>query len=117
MDVRESSNLPAEEVKVEKIKDGEKIETNKKASLNEDTKIECAVCFLPYTENIRCPISLTCGHTFCRLCVDQLTSNNYQQQRVKCPTCRANSPKAEKNLDLTELLKQTGNLDDEKDLR
>ena len=45
-----------------------------------DKILECAICLRLVAE----PITIPCGHTFCRCCLVK----SLQQQR-KCPTCRA----------------------------
>ncbi len=43
--------------------------------------IECTVCL----DVMRTPKTLVCGHTFCGVCVDRLTSAG---RAVRCPVCR-----------------------------
>lgn len=49
-------------------------------------QIECGVCLLPYSW----PVSLDCGHSFCRVCVTdwELTQRDLGTM-LTCPTCRA----------------------------
>jgi hypothetical protein len=42
--------------------------------------MECSVCFEIYCN----AHILRCGHTFCKVCIDQVSVNN----RIVCPTCR-----------------------------
>jgi len=57
--------------------------------------LECGVCFESFT-NVRIPIVLNCGHTFCDVCVRQLCQTAEEMANktkkkvcVQCPTCRA----------------------------
>jgi hypothetical protein len=34
--------------------------------------LECEICFFEYNETLRRPLSLPCGHTFCKSCVQSL---------------------------------------------
>eukprot|EP00903_Cladosiphon_okamuranus_P020079 g18443.t1 len=43
--------------------------------------LECAVCLSLVVQ----PVSLSCGHTFCRLCL----VNTLRRNKKQCPTCRA----------------------------
>ncbi|CAM9955345.1 unnamed protein product [Ectocarpus sp. 6 AP-2014] len=43
--------------------------------------LECAVCLSLVCE----PVSLSCGHSFCRVCL----VNTLRRNKKKCPTCRA----------------------------
>ena len=43
--------------------------------------LDCPVCLCMYCE----PISLGCGHTFCRVCL----VSSLRQVKKKCPACRA----------------------------
>ena len=55
--------------------------------------MECGICFEIYgTEGPRVPVSLTCGHTYCRKCLKDCkqTSQGHGERRdfLKCPKCR-----------------------------
>ena len=43
--------------------------------------LQCPICICLYCE----PISLSCGHTFCRPCL----ASSLSKTKKKCPTCRA----------------------------
>src|SRR5574343_364223 len=48
--------------------------------------MECQICFEPF--DIKCftpKILTTCGHSFCKICLKQLTANKVS---IKCPVCR-----------------------------
>lgn len=51
--------------------------------LNMAAPLECSLCTNPFDfETEHRPMSLVCGHTYCRLCVSRLHSKT-------CPDCRA----------------------------
>ncbi|XP_068062334.1 probable E3 ubiquitin-protein ligase MID2 isoform X1 [Anomalospiza imberbis] len=47
-----------------------------------EAELTCPICLELYQE----PMSLSCGHNFCRRCIDEVL---YSQCRRTCPTCRA----------------------------
>ncbi len=48
---------------------------------------ECPVCFHLLTGE-RSPLSLPCGHTLCKVCVEQLTAQGAAVDTFPCPLCR-----------------------------
>jgi hypothetical protein len=54
--------------------------------------MECGVCFSPYSSAHK-PLFLRCGHTFCSVCIDDLTLRD----RANCPNC-ARSFKGEEHI-------------------
>lgn len=46
--------------------------------------MECPLCFDIYTEQLKRPRNMECGHTFCEQCLQRLYSSGMNQ----CPTCR-----------------------------
>ena len=48
--------------------------------------LNCNVCSTSYNEDQK-PAILTCGHTFCKNCIDLILKNNSRERR-NCPTCR-----------------------------
>ncbi|CAG9331677.1 unnamed protein product [Blepharisma stoltei] len=54
-----------------------------------ETLTTCPVCYSRYTHNDHLPLILSCGHTFCKICVSQIS---------KCPLCRKTSTSAATNL-------------------
>ncbi|XP_075034913.1 RING finger protein 112-like [Mixophyes fleayi] len=56
------------------------------SKLEED--ITCSVCLQELTE----PVSITCGHTFCRACITSYWATT-QPQGYRCPECRKICPK------------------------
>ena len=63
--------------------------------------LECPICLALYCE----PISLSCGHNFCRSCL----VNSLKRNKKKCPSCRAvcnlNGEDASENVSLREIVK------------
>lgn len=47
--------------------------------------MDCLLCSEPFDLNVRLPMVLTCQHTFCAQCMENLT----EWGRHQCPTCRA----------------------------
>uniref|UniRef100_A0A7E4UZP3 RING-type domain-containing protein n=1 Tax=Panagrellus redivivus TaxID=6233 RepID=A0A7E4UZP3_PANRE len=45
---------------------------------------ECCICYYTYNSSNRAPLSLPCGHTFCKQCTKQMKSI----LSIKCATCR-----------------------------
>jgi hypothetical protein len=50
----------------------------------------CSICFEQYDCIRHLPSILhSCGHTFCKSCIDQIIQTDYSHQRISnCPTCR-----------------------------
>ncbi|KRX01567.1 hypothetical protein PPERSA_01470 [Pseudocohnilembus persalinus] len=47
--------------------------------------IECPMCYDHYDEEQKIPRNLTCGHTYCEYCLEQI----YElKRRIECPSCR-----------------------------
>ncbi|RXG72449.1 RING-H2 finger protein ATL7 [Armadillidium vulgare] len=51
-------------------------------------QIICGICFEGYESEEKIPMSMKCGHTYCKLCIDELLSTN-----PECPSCRENISK------------------------
>ncbi|KAI8520796.1 hypothetical protein Bbelb_005500 [Branchiostoma belcheri] len=49
-----------------------------------DDFLQCKICLEPY----RRPKVLSCLHTFCQECLEQLHKRQGELQRLECPTCR-----------------------------
>ncbi|KAM4035356.1 E3 ubiquitin/ISG15 ligase TRIM25-like [Anomaloglossus baeobatrachus] len=52
------------------------------AGLRQD--LECSVCLSLYTD----PVTLRCGHNFCRECIDQVLKTQDESGVYTCPECR-----------------------------
>ena len=48
--------------------------------------LNCNVCSMSYNEDQK-PVVLTCGHTFCKNCIDNIFKNHSKERR-NCPTCK-----------------------------
>ncbi|XP_056373811.1 E3 ubiquitin/ISG15 ligase TRIM25-like [Hyla sarda] len=47
-------------------------------------KLECSICLNFYTD----PVTLRCGHNFCRVCIDQVLNTQDGYGVYSCPECR-----------------------------
>ncbi|KAG9490986.1 hypothetical protein GDO78_006368 [Eleutherodactylus coqui] len=62
-------------------------------------ELECSVCLSLYTD----PVTLKCGHNFCRGCIDQVLNTQKGSRVYSCPECRAKfqkRPQLKKNITL-----------------
>ncbi|XP_073506352.1 E3 ubiquitin/ISG15 ligase TRIM25-like [Phyllobates terribilis] len=48
-------------------------------------ELECSICLTLYTD----PVTLRCGHNFCRVCIDEVLSAQDGPEVYSCPECRA----------------------------
>ncbi|CAN2391806.1 RING [Pristimantis euphronides] len=48
-------------------------------------ELECSICLSLYTD----PVTLRCGHNFCRVCIDQVLNTHDGSGVYSCPECRA----------------------------
>ena len=46
--------------------------------------LKCKICKLKYNNDIKEPLILKCGHTFCRTCL------SYKSEDTSCPLCGLN---------------------------
>ncbi|KAG8538835.1 hypothetical protein GDO81_021995 [Engystomops pustulosus] len=49
-----------------------------------DVKVLCYICVNPSTD----PVTLRCGHNFCRVCIDQVLNTQDESGVYSCPECR-----------------------------
>jgi hypothetical protein len=62
--------------------------------------MECKICFEKYDQQLRKPVSINCGHSFCKTCLSSLkVSNSYA-----CPTCRQSITNEQPNYTVLDLL-------------
>ncbi|XP_069619161.1 E3 ubiquitin/ISG15 ligase TRIM25-like [Ranitomeya imitator] len=47
-------------------------------------ELECSICLSLYTD----PVTLRCGHNFCRDCIDQVLNTRDESGDYSCPECR-----------------------------
>ncbi|XP_047316701.1 E3 ubiquitin-protein ligase KEG-like [Impatiens glandulifera] len=64
---------------------------NNNSRRREKTKMKialsCSICQTNYDESQRVPLTLQCGHSFCKLCLSRLFSST-PSTAVSCPGCR-----------------------------
>ncbi|XP_040203157.1 E3 ubiquitin/ISG15 ligase TRIM25-like [Rana temporaria] len=58
------------------------------ASADLRAELECSVCLNIYTD----PVTLTCGHNFCRVCIDRVLDTQGGSGGYSCPECREKFP-------------------------
>ncbi|XP_075132507.1 E3 ubiquitin/ISG15 ligase TRIM25-like [Leptodactylus fuscus] len=66
-------------------------------------ELECSVCLSTYTD----PVTLRCGHNFCRVCIDQVLNTQDESGVYSCPECRAEfleRPGLQKNITLCKVV-------------
>jgi len=54
--------------------------------------LSCTVCCEKFNEEQHCPRLLSCGHTFCTGCLEQLFPRSASGSVVICPSCRREMP-------------------------
>ncbi|XP_056392477.1 E3 ubiquitin/ISG15 ligase TRIM25-like isoform X2 [Hyla sarda] len=77
-------------------------------------ELTCSICLSVYTE----PVSLRCGHNFCRSCIVQVLDTGDGSGGYSCPDCRAEYPERpalEKNRKLGNIAKHFTSTDPEQD--
>ena len=63
--------------------------------------IRCPLCSQGYGEaGGHRPFMIPCGHTFCEICIKNLTQVNQMGAYIKCPECPKNPPHEIKQLAL-----------------
>ncbi|XP_056373614.1 E3 ubiquitin/ISG15 ligase TRIM25-like [Hyla sarda] len=55
------------------------------ASVAQRNELLCSICLNIYTD----PVTLRCGHNFCRVCIDQVPNVQEESGVYSCPECRA----------------------------
>ncbi|XP_075204106.1 E3 ubiquitin/ISG15 ligase TRIM25-like [Anomaloglossus baeobatrachus] len=55
------------------------------ASVDLRDELSCSICLSIYTD----PVTLSCGHNFCRGCIDDVLGRQEQAGGYSCPQCRA----------------------------
>ncbi|XP_077334404.1 E3 ubiquitin/ISG15 ligase TRIM25-like [Lithobates pipiens] len=67
-------------------------------------ELKCSICLSIYTD----PVTLTCGHNFCRVCINLALDEQGWSGGYSCPQCRANfkkCPDLQKNTSLANIVK------------
>ncbi|KAM3926893.1 LOW QUALITY PROTEIN: E3 ubiquitin/ISG15 ligase TRIM25-like [Leptodactylus fuscus] len=72
-----------ETIYCEDIADQLRVSTMASADLGDE--LLCSICLSIYTD----PITLRCGHNFCRVCIDQHLNTQDESGVYSCPECRA----------------------------
>ncbi|XP_018422004.1 PREDICTED: E3 ubiquitin-protein ligase TRIM39-like [Nanorana parkeri] len=54
------------------------------ASADLRDELSCSICLSIYTD----PVTLTCGHNFCRVCIDRVLETQDDSGLYTCPECR-----------------------------
>ncbi|GCB65617.1 hypothetical protein scyTo_0011896 [Scyliorhinus torazame] len=68
-------------------------------------ELNCSICWNIYTE----PVSLSCGHNFCRSCIEKNWDKKDTGPGYSCPECRAEyaqKPVLHKNLKLSNIIER-----------
>ncbi|XP_040291705.1 E3 ubiquitin/ISG15 ligase TRIM25-like [Bufo bufo] len=66
-------------------------------------ELECSICLNLYTN----PVTLRCGHNFCRVCIDQVLNTQEESGVYFCPECRAEfreRPALQRNITLCNIV-------------
>ncbi|XP_056373613.1 E3 ubiquitin/ISG15 ligase TRIM25-like [Hyla sarda] len=74
------------------------------ASADLRNELLCSICLSTFTE----PVTLRCGHSFCRVCIDQVLNTQEESGVYSCPECRTKSrhrPAPRKNITLCNVVK------------
>ncbi|XP_063799989.1 E3 ubiquitin/ISG15 ligase TRIM25-like [Pseudophryne corroboree] len=69
------------------------------ASADLRQELDCSICLSIYTD----PVTLRCGHNFCRVCIDRVLDAQEDTGVYSCPDCRAESqerPALQRNITL-----------------
>ncbi|XP_077324877.1 E3 ubiquitin-protein ligase TRIM39-like [Lithobates pipiens] len=66
-------------------------------------ELECSICLNIYTN----PVNLTCGHNFCRVCIDRVLDTQEGSGGYSCPECRQefqDRPALQRNITLRNIV-------------
>ncbi|XP_040197611.1 E3 ubiquitin/ISG15 ligase TRIM25-like [Rana temporaria] len=66
-------------------------------------ELECSVCLNVYTD----PVTLRCGHNFCRVCIDRVLDTQVRSGGYSCPECRQefyDRPALQRNITLCNIV-------------
>ncbi|KAM5157474.1 uncharacterized protein ACMZJ9_008787 [Mantella aurantiaca] len=73
------------------------------ASADLRAELECSVCLNIYTD----PVTLKCGHNFCRVCIDRVLGTQGGSGGYSCPECRQkfqDRPTLQRNITLCNIV-------------
>ncbi|XP_056373628.1 E3 ubiquitin-protein ligase Midline-1-like [Hyla sarda] len=75
------------------------------ASADLRDELDCSICLITYTD----PVTLRCGHNFCRVCIDRVLDTQDQSGLYSCPECReefTKRPVLKKNQNLCNIVER-----------
>ncbi|KAG8549284.1 hypothetical protein GDO81_021758 [Engystomops pustulosus] len=75
------------------------------ASADLRDELLCSICLSIYTD----PVTLRCGHNFCRVCIEQVLATQDESRIYTCPACRSKTrkrPALRRNIDLCNVTKR-----------
>ncbi|XP_063791179.1 E3 ubiquitin/ISG15 ligase TRIM25-like isoform X1 [Pseudophryne corroboree] len=73
------------------------------ASADLRQELVCSICLSIYTD----PVTLRCGHNFCRVCIDRVLDTQEEAGAYTCPDCRAECqerPALQRNITLCNIV-------------
>lgn len=73
------------------------------ASADLRKELDCSICLNIYTD----PVTLRCGHNFCRVCIDRVLDSQKGTAHYACPECRKrfrSRPTLQKNITLCNIV-------------
>ncbi|XP_063785126.1 E3 ubiquitin/ISG15 ligase TRIM25-like isoform X1 [Pseudophryne corroboree] len=73
------------------------------ASADLRQELDCSICLSIYTD----PVTLRCGHNFCRVCIDRVLDTQEGAGAYTCPECRAECqerPALQRNITLCNIV-------------
>ncbi|XP_075066694.1 E3 ubiquitin-protein ligase TRIM11-like [Mixophyes fleayi] len=82
------------------------------ASADLRQELDCSICLNIYTD----PVTLRCGHNFCRVCIDRVLDTQEGSGVYICPECRAECqerPALEKNRKLSNIAEHVRSIPEE----
>ncbi|KAM5158160.1 LOW QUALITY PROTEIN: E3 ubiquitin/ISG15 ligase TRIM25-like [Mantella aurantiaca] len=85
------------------------------ASADLRKEVDCTICLNTYTD----PVTLNCGHNFCRVCIDYVLDTQDGSEFYSCPQCRKrfrSRPTLQRNITLRDMVENfcSAHLDQEK---
>ncbi|CAN2387187.1 RING, partial [Pristimantis euphronides] len=75
------------------------------ASVDLRDELDCSICLTIFTD----PVTLRCGHNFCRLCIDRMMDTQDESGVYSCPECREEfweRPSPMKNITLCKIVRK-----------